>query len=86
MNEPFDNIAHTLSRGQEYPYDCDCNGKAEPAPDWAHEAARGVLYDLNDRGGIKHGFRDIDADIRREIIETIASIIRLAHANSGKKE
>lgn len=75
----FDQAAHSLKHGQEYPYDCDDYGKADPAKDWAHSAARGILADLNDRGGIKHSFVDIDAEVRADIVESLAEIIRKAH-------
>jgi hypothetical protein len=80
----FDVARHTLSHGAKYPYDApdawwDSDGKEPPPPtDWAHAAARGVLADLNDRRGIKHGFADIDEEIRAEITASLAAIIRAA--------
>ena len=68
----------TLESGQQIPYDARDDGPALPAADWAHEAARGVLFDLSDRRGIKNGFWDIDYEIRVEIVETLAAIIRAA--------
>jgi len=37
--------------------------------------AEGIVYNFNDRRGIKNGFAGIDEEVRREIIETTASII-----------
>lgn len=80
----MDIAKHTLERGAKYPYDApddwwEGDGSAPPPPtDWAHAAARGVLADLNDRGGIKHGFNNIDEEIRAEIVTSLAAIIRLA--------
>lgn len=74
----------TLRHGAKYPYDAPDDwwkgdGKSPPtAIDWAHAAARGVLADLNDRKGIKHGFADLDQDIRAEITASLAEIIRQA--------
>lgn len=83
------NIAkHTLEHGAEFPYDADDkwwrgNGKnPPPAKDWAVSAARGVLADLNDRRGIKHGFEGVGEDVRAEIVESLAEIIRLAAPNA----
>lgn len=47
-----------------------------PPTDWAHAAARGVLADLLDRKGIKHGFTDVEEDTRVEIVQSLAEIIR----------
>jgi hypothetical protein len=60
-------------KGAEYPYDGH-----RPEQDWAHKAARGVLYDLSDRGGIKHVLRDVEYDVRIDIVDSLAAIIREA--------
>lgn len=62
------------TKGNLYPYDGDKKQK----PDWAHKAARGVIADLCDRRGIKWGFNDVDEDVRVEIVESLAEIIRVA--------
>jgi hypothetical protein len=68
----FDPVAHALKRAVEYPFH-------EVAPkDWAEHAACAVLYDLNDRKGIKHGFSGIDIEIRTEIVESLSAYIRRA--------
>ena len=73
----------TLERGLEYPYDAPDNWKLngdEPdqPEDWAHIAARGILYDLSDRRGIKQELGMVDEDVRKEITETMAMLIRHA--------
>lgn len=60
----------SIELGAKYPYD------SVPPLDWAHVAAHGIVADLNDRSGIKNGFRGVDPDVRREIVESIAAIIR----------
>ncbi|GLK78078.1 hypothetical protein GCM10008171_33320 [Methylopila jiangsuensis] len=73
-----------LTHGEKYPYDCDNNGEAEPSPDWAHFAARGVVANLRGRRGIKWSFEEIEEDdTRKEIVECLASIIRQAHGEKG---
>lgn len=76
------NANHALERGAQYPYDAPDSWSSDtpppPAKDWAHAAARGVLADLTDRRSIKNGFRDIDEDVRLEIVESLAEIIRIA--------
>lgn len=74
-----------LERGFEYPYDApdgwwqDSDHESPPAPeDWAHIAARGILYDLTDRRGIKQELQQVDEDVRKEITETMAMLIRHA--------
>ncbi len=53
--------------------------KNPPVPtDAAHAAARGVISDLQDRRSIKRGFDDIGEEIRKEIVESLAAIIREA--------
>lgn len=73
---------HAIESGREFPYDApDGWTRGQPTPpeiDYAHAAARGILTDLCDRSGIKHGFADIDEEIRKDIIESIAEIIRQA--------
>lgn len=75
-----------LRHGEKYPFDApdgwweqDDDRAPPPATDWAHLAARGVLCDMNDRRGIKRGFEGIDEDVRKEIVESVAEIIRAAH-------
>jgi hypothetical protein len=77
--------AFNLRHGNKYPYDApdawwEQSGDSEPPAsiDWAQRAARGVVADLKGRGGIKHGFEQIDEEIRTEIIASIAQIIRLS--------
>lgn len=72
-----------VRHGNKFPYDATDqwkNSDDEPPPpsDWAHSAARGVLADLTDRKGIKWGFDNIDEEVRAEIVETMAAIIRAA--------
>jgi hypothetical protein len=79
------NAEHALKCGEQYPYDApdawwhSSSGDGRPpATDWAHAAARGVIADLNERRGIKIGFRSIDESVRAEIIQSLADIIRAA--------
>lgn len=80
----------SLDHGHEYPYDCDESlhmlkedeqpkaGDWSPPKDWAHLAARGVIANLGDRQGIKHELDACDLEVRSEMIEALASIIRTA--------
>lgn len=71
-----------LEQGNEYPYDRPDDyedGATFPATDWAHAAARGIIADLSDRRGIKHSFGDVDEDVRKELVQSIAEIIREAN-------
>jgi hypothetical protein len=45
-----------------------------PSEDQYKKIGDKILYDLMDRGGIKHGFNDIDKDIMDEIRLTIGKI------------
>lgn len=79
------NATSSINLGNKYPFDASdswWNSTATiappPAKDWAHSAARGVIADLKNRSGIKHGFNDIDEETRVEIVESIAEIIREA--------
>lgn len=77
----------SLRHGNRFPYDASdewwesdaYNPPPEPT-DWAHRAARGVLADLTDRRAIKNGFVEIDEDVRKEMVENMAEIIRQANA------
>lgn len=64
-----------LEFGVKYPYDADDSGATRQG-DWADKVARGIIADLTDRRDIKHGFNRVDHDIRCEIVETLASIVR----------
>lgn len=77
----------SLKHGNEYPFDAPdawwSNHPDEEPPwaeDWAHAASRGILADLSDRRGIKQALEvsGLDEDVRREIVETLAKIIRIA--------
>jgi hypothetical protein len=72
-----------LVSGDKYPYDApddwyvdDDSHKKYPPVDWAHRAARAVINDLSDRRGIKNEFEEVDEDVRKDIIEALAEIIR----------
>jgi len=86
----MDQAKHSLERGAEYPYDAPDNWRESddapplPATDWSHAAARGILHDLTDRRGIKHGFCGVDEDVRKEIVESLAAIIREAAKKEGE--
>lgn len=73
-----------IEHGAEFPFDAPdsfwevADSQPPPAKDDAYRAARGVLADLQDRGGIKYGFEGIDEETRIEIVESLASIIRQA--------
>ena len=72
-----------LKHGSLFPYDAsdswwEKGGKPPPSASKAHTAARGVIAELQDRRGIKHGFDGIDEELRKEIVETLAQIIREA--------
>ena len=73
-----------LRNGNRFPYDAsdewwDGDGRNTPSPtDWAISAARGVIYDLQNRVKIKYGFDDIEEAVRVEIVTTLAAIIRAA--------
>jgi hypothetical protein len=58
----------------------------EPVPlavDWAHKAARGILYDLSDRRGIRQELEQISQDDRVQIVSAMAEIIRAAKDEAG---
>lgn len=80
-----DRAIRCVKNGARWAYDTPDMGEndelppvVEEAKDWAHAAARGILYDLCDRRGIKNGFDDIDEDVRKEIVESLAAVIRAA--------
>jgi hypothetical protein len=72
----------SIDKGNEYPFDAPDSwwDARSPTPpnDWAHSAARGILIDLQDRGGIKHALYELDEEVRAEIVSAIANIIREA--------
>lgn len=85
MNE----AQRTLQHGAKFPYDAgadfweDCTPIPPAATDWAHSAARGVLADLLDRRGIKWELENVDHDVRAELIQSLAAIIRQARADAA---
>lgn len=83
-------IERRLKRGADFPYDAsdrwwDGSGMNPPkAKDWAHAAARGVIADLTDRNTIKWGFENVDEGTRREIVQMMAAIIRMAKGRDSE--
>jgi hypothetical protein len=75
----------SLETGRKFPYDQGERRRPPKAKDWAEAAARGVLADLCDRRGIKWALQDdeITDDVRREIVASLAAIIRLAHEQAS---
>lgn len=78
-----------LSHGNRYPYDANDHwwkfGKVTGVPatmltdDWALRAARGIMGNLMDRNVIGEAVRNqVDEEVRAEVIETMAGIIRAA--------
>lgn len=80
---PREIAARTLKAGAENPYDAPDDfyageDTAPPAKDWAHAAARGVMHDLGDRRGIKWHTENVAEDVRAELVQSLAEIIREA--------
>lgn len=83
-----------LEHGQLFPFDETSdehearNSTLETLPlepkDWTIAAARGVLADLGDRRGVGQELDDIDDDIRKELVEQLSQIIKLAHERYHK--
>lgn len=77
-----------LNHGATFPFDASdawwnsTAGAPPEAKDWAVAAARGVIADLSDRHTIKRGFDNIDQATRREIVATLAAIIRVAQKDA----
>lgn len=89
--EKFNAAEFTLVRGEQWPYDGapQFDGDAvirQQSKDWAHRAARGILYDLNDRAGIKHAFKGVYINVRVDIVDALATIIRTAEVDRRKAE
>lgn len=65
-------VENCLEHGAKYPYD-----NRQPI-DAAHCAALGVIANLRDRRGVRQELEQIEDDIRIEIVDELAIIIRLA--------
>ena len=76
----------SLHSGEHYPFDApdewiemySASRLPPEAKDYAHRAARGIVANLMDRRGVKNGFNRIDEDMRIDIVEDIAAIVREA--------
>ena len=70
---------HHIQFGEKFPYDRDETINQTPKPLTPElRAAYGVLSCLLDRRGIKEALEEVDFDIREEIVETLAGIIKEA--------
>lgn len=85
MSDKVTQVITALSIGDKYPYDGDDDNHFVPAAHWTERAARAVIADLCDRRDIKRGFDDVDLDIRREIVTTLADIINKAYEDGLPK-
>jgi len=70
-----DDAKFSIKMGMEYPYN-----EREPIDNY-ELAALGILANLNDRRGIKQELRNVDLDVREEIVTSLADIIREAMIN-----
>lgn len=68
-----------IKHGNKYAY--DLNGPTPPGTHWTVIAARGVLSNLKGRRGVGNELEEVDMDVREEIVESIAQIIKDAHVN-----
>lgn len=89
MNHSSKPAQNSLDHGALFPYDAGADFWEDrtptPAPtlDWAHAAARGILADLGDRRGVKQELDAVDHDVRAELVQSMAAIIRLANENKA---
>lgn len=79
-------LVRDLTAGSEFPFDApdsfwEDSSDAPPAVDWAHAAARGIINNLQGRRGIKNQLENIDEDLRVEIVQELAELIRLAQSD-----
>lgn len=78
--------------GNRYPFDAPDSWKERadtfppPPEDWAHSAARAIIADLLDRRGIKQELREIDEDIRIEIVQKFRKIILVAFDSKSSEK
>lgn len=89
--QKIERARQSIKLGAEYPYDApdawweSYEGTEPPkSTDAAHLAAREVVADLKDRRGIKNGFNNVDEDIRVEIVNRLAEIIRQAMSSGSQ--
>ena len=68
------------------PYDRDDEDDAPyTGRDPARRAVLGILSSMLDRRGIKHALHEIDQDVREEIVETFAEIVRTAYLDRSAR-
>lgn len=65
-----ENAQRSIELGNQFPYGSDNN------PDWAESIVNGVIWELTTRAGIEECFSPVDDDVRDEIIQALADIIR----------
>lgn len=68
----------SIQSGKESPYDRNEDNETHKPLTPERIAAYGVLNDLMDRRGIKWALEEIDFEIREEIVENLAGIIKEA--------
>lgn len=68
------NIKQTIKHAREFPY------HGRKPKDKSELAALAVLADLEDRRGVGQELAGVDDDVRGEIVESLAAIIRTATA------
>ncbi|MCP0918032.1 hypothetical protein MUB04_15950 [Acinetobacter indicus] len=81
MNEDqykIDGYKRSIRFGKDSPYDRNEDNEMPKPLTPERIAAYGVLNNLMDRSGIRSALEDIDLDIREEIVESLAGIIKEA--------
>jgi len=86
----FNHAKHRIESAKCYPYDglCDEAGDLLPvrlATDPDYLAARAIINDIQDRRSLKWEWSNVEHDVREEIVDTFAAIIRAARSEPDKE-
>lgn len=80
--EKIEHYEKIIRHGLQFPYDGNDESEMPQPLTPERKAAYGVIEELLGRKGLDHALEDIDQEIRKELVEAVAGIVKVAMSNT----